>query len=169
MRGEIRLQFCLWQKLRSGSVKPSPAALIRAAFDCSNLPLSKERSRKSKCSFCFFGPSGEIRTPGILNPNREINFFLIFFSPFRGLYSDKSCFPELSAPLFPSVRILSMVKNVVKSASREIGKRFVHLENLFKAVLPRGTHHLLDTSHNCFFVLRTDGEEVVPKRCLGEF
>ena len=29
---------------------------------------SKEKSRKSKCSFCFFGPSVEIRTRGLLNP-----------------------------------------------------------------------------------------------------
>ena len=61
------------------------------------------------------GPSGEIRTPGILIPNRVIIFFLTFFAPFRAFYSERSCFPELSVPLFPNVRILSMVKNVVKS------------------------------------------------------
>ena len=29
---------------------------------------SNEKSRKSKCSFCFFGPSVEILTRGLLNP-----------------------------------------------------------------------------------------------------
>ena len=92
-------------------------------FYFSNLP-TKERTRKSKSSFWFFGPSGEIRTPGILNPNRVINFFLTIFSPFRGIYSERSCFPELSAPLFPGVRILSMVKNVVKSKHSPKGSTF---------------------------------------------
>ena len=36
-------------------------------FSHSNLD-TKEKSRKSKCSFCFFGPSVEIRTRGLLNP-----------------------------------------------------------------------------------------------------
>ncbi|MEE1327562.1 MAG: hypothetical protein UHS47_03350, partial [Oscillospiraceae bacterium] len=43
------------------------------------------------------------------------NLFSNILGPLGGLYSGKSCFPELSAPLFPSVRILSMVKYVVKS------------------------------------------------------
>ena len=72
----------------------------------------------------LFGPRGEIRTPGILNPNRGIIFFLILFSPFRGFCSERSCFPELFAPLFPSVRILSMVKNVVKSKHSPKGSTF---------------------------------------------
>ena len=76
-----------------------------------------------------FGPSGETRTRGILVPNRVIIFFLIFFSPFRAFYSERSCFPELFAPLFPGVRILSMVKNVVKSkhspkGNSAFGERF---------------------------------------------
>ena len=33
----IRLHFRLWRKLWFGSVQPSPAALIRAAFRASNL------------------------------------------------------------------------------------------------------------------------------------
>ena len=37
------------------------------AFEGSNLS-TKEKSRKSKYSFCFFGPSVEIRTRGLLNP-----------------------------------------------------------------------------------------------------
>ena len=89
----------------------------------SNLP-PKDKSRESKCSFGFYGPSGEIRTPGILIPNRGIIFFLILFSPFRGFCSERSCFPELFAPLFPSVRILSMVKNVVKSKHSPKGSTF---------------------------------------------
>ncbi len=32
------------------------------------IPHSKEKTRKSKCSFWFFGPSVEIRTRGLLNP-----------------------------------------------------------------------------------------------------
>ena len=71
-----------------------------------------------------FGPSGETRTRGILVPNRVIIFFLIFFAPFRGFYSERSCFPELYAPLFPGVRILSMVKNVVKSKHSPKGNTF---------------------------------------------
>jgi len=31
-----RLHFRLWRKLRFGSVQPSPAALVRAAFNCSS-------------------------------------------------------------------------------------------------------------------------------------
>ena len=78
--------------------------------------LKKLRKRLISYEISHFGgPSGEIRTPGILNPNRVIIFFLTFLAPFSGLYSERSCFPELFAPLFPSVRILSMVKNVVKS------------------------------------------------------
>ena len=37
------------------------------ALNGSNLS-TKEKSRKSKCSFDFFGPSVEIRTRGLLNP-----------------------------------------------------------------------------------------------------
>lgn len=40
-----------------------------------NRLLSSENSR-------FFGPSGEIRTRGILVPNRPFNFFLIFSNGF---------------------------------------------------------------------------------------
>ena len=47
--------------------------------------------------------------------NRVIIFFLAFLYPFRDLYSERSCFPELSATLFPGVRILSVVKIVVKT------------------------------------------------------
>ena len=31
---------------------------------------SKDKSRESKCSFGFYGPSGETRTRGILVPNQ---------------------------------------------------------------------------------------------------
>ena len=70
------------------------------------------------------GPSGEIRTPGILNPKAQCFIFLSFYTPFSGVYSERSCFPELYAPLFPSVRILSMVKNVVKSKHSPKGSTF---------------------------------------------
>ena len=49
------------------------------------------------------------------------------------------------------------------------GKRFAHLEDLFKTMLPRGTHHLLYTSGEHFLMLWADGAEVVPQRSLGEF
>ena len=57
-------------------------------------------------------------------PKRKCNLFSNLLNPFRGLYSERSCFPELSAPLFPSVRILSMVKNVVKSKHSPKGSTF---------------------------------------------
>ena len=48
---------------------PYPAA--NSPQDCWNLSSSldtKEKSRNSKYCFCFFGPSVEIRTRGLLNP-----------------------------------------------------------------------------------------------------
>ena len=41
----IRLHFRLWRKLWFGSIKLSPAALIRAAFDCSNPRYHAKRGR----------------------------------------------------------------------------------------------------------------------------
>ena len=76
---------------------------------------SKENGWFHAKSAVFAGPSGEIRTPGILNPKTQVFIFLNFYAPFSGVYSGNSSFPELSVPLFPGVRILSMVKNVVKS------------------------------------------------------
>ena len=64
------------------------------------------------------------RPYGYGHPNGSAIFFLTFYIPFRGLYSGNSSFPELSAPLFPSVRILSMVKNVVKSKHSPKGNTF---------------------------------------------
>ena len=70
----------------------------------------------SKIAYTKFSevPSGEIRTPGILNPKAQVFIFLNFYAPFSDVYSGNSSFPELSTPLFPGVRILSIVKNVVK-------------------------------------------------------
>ena len=51
-------------------------------------------------------------------------FFLIFLIPFCCLYSENLYFPELSLPLFPGVRIASMVKNVVKSKHSPKGNAF---------------------------------------------
>ena len=75
-------------------------------------------------SAVFTGPSGEIRTPGILNPNRVIIFFSIFLCPISGICSEILCFPELSAPLFPGVPILSMVKNVVNALACRKARAF---------------------------------------------
>ena len=112
-------------KLRSRSrragIEQQSTGLLH--FKCSNLPIGAKKKDSNKLSF-FFGPSGEIRTPGILNPNRGIIFFLILFSPFRGFCSERSCFPELFAPLFPSVRILSMVKNVVNALACRKARAF---------------------------------------------
>ena len=48
---------------------PHRASVHRTlALNFPNLSAGKEKSRKSKCSFCFFGPSVEIRTRGLLNP-----------------------------------------------------------------------------------------------------
>ena len=88
------------------------------------ISLVSKKRRKGKNSSFFFGPSGEIRTPGILNPKAQIFLFLNFYTPFSSIYSERSCFPELSVPLFPGVRILSMVKNVVKSKHSPKGIAF---------------------------------------------
>jgi len=102
------------------------APLLRTEIVRAQTPLhickKVQNLRKQILDFC--GPSGEIRTPGILNPNRVIIIFLTFLSPFSGLCSERSCFPELFAPLFPGVRILSMVKNVVKSKHSPKGIAF---------------------------------------------
>ena len=58
----IRLHFRLWRKLRFGSVKPSPAALIRAALNYSNPRLSCKK-RKMPMHLPLFGDPPGIRTP----------------------------------------------------------------------------------------------------------
>ena len=62
-----------------------------------------------------FGPSGEIRTPGVLIPNNWWNFFLTFSTPFWHLLFRKSCSFELSSPLSPCAPNPVMVKYVVKN------------------------------------------------------
>ena len=61
------------------------------------------------------GPSGEIRTPGILNPNNWWNFFLTFSAPFWNLLFRESCSLILSSPLSPCTPNPVMVKYVVKN------------------------------------------------------
>ena len=75
---------------------------------------SKDKSRESKCSFGFYGPSGETRTRGILVPKNSGNFFLILCAPFWHLLFQKSCSLKLSSPLSPSAPNPVMVKYVVK-------------------------------------------------------
>ena len=89
-----------------------------------NLILLSKYSTKPEEKCAFLTNSGIIRAFSTKFPNRVIIFFLTFLAPFRGFYSERSCFPELSAPLFPSVRILSMVKNVVKSKHSPKGIAF---------------------------------------------
>ena len=81
---------------------------------------SKDKSRESKCSFGFYGPSGETRTRGILVPNNWWNFFLTFYTPFWHLLFRKSCSLELSSPLSPCAPNPVMVKYVVKNRFPEI-------------------------------------------------
>ena len=71
-----------------------------------------------------FGPSSATRTRGLMHPKTQGNFFLIFYIPFDGIYSGIWCFPELFSPLFPGVRIQSMVKNVVKLKDSPKGSAF---------------------------------------------
>ena len=80
--------------------------------------------REAKSLPFMIGPSGETRTRGILLPKAQVFLFLNFYTPFSGVYSGNSSFPELSAPLIPHVRILSMVKNVVKSKHSPKGSTF---------------------------------------------
>ena len=70
------------------------------------------------------GPSGETRTRGILVPKNCRNFFLIFSVRFWCFPLRIPCFPNLSSPLLPRVPNLSMVKNVVKTASHNLRQLF---------------------------------------------
>ena len=86
--------------------------------------IQTEKSRLRRSGFWTFGPSGETRTRGILVPKTLGNFFLTFSAPFVGVCSGIRCFPQLFSPLFPGVRIRSMVKNVVKSKCSPKGSTF---------------------------------------------
>ena len=57
------------QKLRCGSVKPSPAVLVRTAFNLSNLLVQNENSPHPMDGDCFHGGLEEIRTPDPRNAN----------------------------------------------------------------------------------------------------
>ena len=81
-------------------------------------PHTKQKSRFRKSGIWIFGPSGETRTRGILVPKNCRNIFLIFSVRFWRFPLRIPCFPNLSSPLLPRVPELSMVKNVVKTASQ---------------------------------------------------
>ena len=49
------------------------------------------------------------------------------------------------------------------------GKRFVHSEDLFKAILPGRLHHLLYTGGERFHMFWANSAEIVPQKSLGEF
>ena len=76
---------------------------------------SKDKSRESKCSFGFYGPSGETRTCGIMIPKTSWNFFLTISAPFWHHLFHKSCSLKLFPPLFPCAPNPVMVKYVVKN------------------------------------------------------
>ena len=63
-------------------------------------------------------------SPDILIPKAQVFIFLNFYTLFSSACSGNSSFPELSTPLFPGVRILSMVKYVVKSKHSPKGIAF---------------------------------------------
>ena len=69
---------------------------------------------------CIFGPSGETRTRGILDPNIWWNVLLTISAPSWYLLFQKSCSLKLSSPLLPCTPNPVMVKYVVKTASRKI-------------------------------------------------
>ena len=96
-----------------GSVKPSPAALIRAAFIFRVSPVCKRR--EWQMPFPSFGPSGETRTRGILLPKRDWNFFLTLSTLFWHFLFQKTCSLKLLPPLYPNAPKLNMVNNVVKN------------------------------------------------------
>ena len=56
-----------------------------------------------------------------------------------------------------------------KPLPAQFGKRFVHSEDLFKAILPGRLHHLLYTGGERFHMFWANSAEIVPQRCLGEF
>ena len=76
----------------------------------------------------FIGPSGEIRTPGILIPNNWWNFLLTFSAPFWHLLFRKSCSLKLSSPLSPCAPNPVMVKYVVKNRFPEIQATFRQIQ-----------------------------------------
>ena len=84
--GETRLplrkaQIVVATSLRTGGSNMPPAYCI-----CDlRVSHSKDKSRESKCSFGFYGPSGEIRTPGILIPKTSRKL-CIFYSLFLASY-----------------------------------------------------------------------------------
>ena len=56
-----------------------------------------------------------------------------------------------------------------KPLPAQFGKRFVHSEDLFEAILPGRLHHLLYTGGERFHMFWANSAEIVPQRCLGEF
>ena len=106
-----------------------PTALEKKAQSKRTL-LNTAKDRPERRSF-LYGRSEVIRTPGILLPN-----FFTFSSalwPFLFYYGRSS---QLLTPLFPHTPHLSVVKHVVKNASRPVsgegspvpnGKRFAFL------------------------------------------
>ena len=81
---------------------------------------SKDKSRESKCSFGFYGPSGETRSRGILVPKKLWELFLRISAPILHLLFRKSCSLKLLSPLSPCAPNPVMVKYVVKTASHKI-------------------------------------------------
>ncbi len=99
--GEIRCRCAFGHivrccRHRAGGKQQSTGLLH---LDGSNLLFqSNEKERDGKSHPFLFGPSGEIRTPGILIPKAQDFIFLNFYTTFCRIYSGNSSFPEPSAP-----------------------------------------------------------------------
>ena len=124
--GETRLHFCLEAEIIVATSVCTGGSNMPPAYCICDLrvSLSKEKCRHGVKPFLHFWSEWRDSNSRHLHPNRVIIFFLTFLSPFGGFYSERSCFPELSVPLFPGVRILPMVKYVVKSKHSPKGFAF---------------------------------------------
>ena len=126
---EIRLQFS-FPMGRKFIVSPGPYPASTTGLLHLNVRIShsKEKSRNSSNCFCFFGPSVEIRTRGLLNPiqaryqtsphpdiqlsltdfdilaqlSKKIKPYFYFFEDFFSLYNFAvACWPILTLFVFP--------------------------------------------------------------------
>ena len=85
---------------------------------------NKQRKPSSFEKLEGFGPGCGTWTHGLLIPKNWRNFFLILSVRFWRFLLRIPCFPNLTVPLLPRVPNLSMVKNVVKTASHNLRQLF---------------------------------------------
>ena len=100
---EVRLGLAL-----AGGARPRRIQLFESRS------IQKDKSRESKCSFGFYGPSGETRTRGILVPNGYGRFFASKTAVFL-CFTTKTEFLITIIPLIPTIIFLVLVKYVVKN------------------------------------------------------